>query len=66
MNRNDILITAVLNILAPEQAVLLEAMGVAHNAIERLEVENEDVLVIGCGAVGLLGISIAKALGAGR
>ena len=66
MNRNDILITAVLNILAPEQAVLLEPMGVAHNAIERLEVENEDVLVIGCGAVGLLGISIAQALGAGR
>ena len=26
---------------APEQAVLLEPMGVAHNAMERLEVENE-------------------------
>jgi len=46
------------------EAVLLEPMGVAHNAIERLEVANEDVLVIGCGPVGLFAIGCAKALGA--
>ncbi len=49
-----------------EEAVLLEPMGVAHNAIERLEVAGEAVLVIGCGAVGLLGTSVAKSLGATR
>lgn len=46
------------------EAVLLEPMGVAHNAIERLEVKNENVLVIGCGPVGLFAIACAKALGA--
>ncbi|XP_076822977.1 L-threonine 3-dehydrogenase-like isoform X1 [Clavelina lepadiformis] len=45
-------------------AVLLEPMGVAHNAIERLEVDGEAVLVIGCGPVGLFAVSCAKALGA--
>lgn len=38
----------------------------AHNAIEQLEVSGEDVLIIGCGPVGLLGCSMAKALGAKR
>nr|CAB3266482.1 sorbitol dehydrogenase-like [Phallusia mammillata] len=46
------------------EAVLLEPMGVAHNAIERLEVKGERVLVIGCGPVGLLAVACAKALGA--
>jgi len=45
-------------------AVLLEPMGVAHNAIETLSVKDESVLVIGCGPVGLLAIACAKALGA--
>jgi len=38
-------------------------MGVAHNGIERLEVNGEAVLVIGCGPVGLFAIACAKALG---
>lgn len=38
-------------------------MGVAHNGIERLEVQGEEVLVIGCGAVGLFAVACAKALG---
>ncbi len=46
--------------------MLLEPMGVAHNGIERLDVQGEDVLVIGCGPVGLLGISIIKAMGSAR
>nr|XP_053631594.1 LOW QUALITY PROTEIN: L-threonine 3-dehydrogenase-like [Cherax quadricarinatus] len=50
--------------LTPDQAVLLEPMGVAHNAVENISVEGEDVLVLGCGPVGLLVIGVAKALGA--
>lgn len=37
--------------------------GVAHKAVEQLEVKGEDVLVLGCGPVGLFSIAIAKALG---
>ncbi|GAB1602889.1 uncharacterized protein LOC115212403 [Argonauta hians] len=48
------------------EATLLEPLGVSHNAIESLEIRNEDVLIIGCGAVGLLAASSAKALGANR
>ena len=50
--------------ISDNDAALLEPMGVAHNAIERLEVENEDVIVIGCGPVGLFAVACAKALGA--
>lgn len=45
---------------------MLEPLGVAHNAVERLEVAGENVLVIGCGPVGLLVLMVAKALGANR
>merc|ERR1712002_1422899 len=34
--------------ITSNQAVLLEPMGVAHNAIEAIGVKGEDVLVIGC------------------
>lgn len=37
--------------------------GVAHNAVEGISVAGEDVLVLGCGPVGLFAIAIAKALG---
>lgn len=45
-------------------AVLLEPMGVAHNGLSRIGVENQDVLIIGAGAIGLLATSVAKAMGA--
>ena len=45
---------------------MLEPLGVAHLAIEKLEVKGEDVLVIGAGAVGLLACAVAKAMGAKR
>ncbi|CAI9722529.1 L-threonine 3-dehydrogenase-like [Octopus vulgaris] len=48
------------------EATLLEPLGVSHQAIESLEVQNEDVLIIGCGAIGILASSVAKALGANR
>ena len=43
---------------------MLEPLGVAHNAIEKLEVKDKEVLVIGCGPVGLMAQASAKALGA--
>ncbi|XP_076029625.1 L-threonine 3-dehydrogenase-like [Oratosquilla oratoria] len=52
--------------LTSNQAVLLEPMGVAHNAVEHIDVVGEDVLVLGCGPVGLLAIAVAKALGAAK
>ena len=45
---------------------MLEPLGVAHNGIERLDVKDEDVLVIGCGPVGLLAQKLAKVMGAKR
>lgn len=52
--------------LDAEQIALLEPLGVAHNGIERLEVKGQDVLVTGCGPVGILAQCVAKALGAKR
>ena len=49
-----------------EEAVLLEPMGVAYNALERLDVSGRDVLILGCGPIGLMGCAIARALGAKR
>ena len=46
------------------KACLIEPMGVAHNIIERIDVANKNILVIGCGPVGLFCISNARALGA--
>lgn len=40
------------------------ACGVAHQAVESIEPDGEDVLILGCGPVGLLAVGIAKALGA--
>ena len=38
----------------------MEPMGVAHNILERIDVNGKEVLVIGCGPVGLLCCSVAK------
>ncbi|XP_003382380.1 PREDICTED: uncharacterized protein LOC100634840 isoform X1 [Amphimedon queenslandica] len=48
------------------QAAILEPCGVAHQAVESIEPDGEDVLVLGCGPVGLLAVGIAKALGASK
>lgn len=53
-------------ISAPDQAVLLEPLGVAHNAIEQLQVSGEVVLIIGCGPIGLMGLQVSKKMGATR
>lgn len=52
--------------LAPDQIAMLEPLGVAHNAVERLDVKGEDALIVGCGPVGLLVGMVAKAMGAKR
>ena len=37
--------------------------GVAYNGIEKIDVKGKDILIIGAGAIGLLGTAVAKALG---
>ena len=49
-----------------EEATLMEPLGVAHNAMEQLDVKKEDVLILGCGPIGLLACSLAKAMGASK
>lgn len=46
--------------------MLLECLGVAHNAMEQLKVDGEIVLIIGAGPIGLLACSVAKAMHAQR
>ena len=41
-------------------------MGVAHNGVEKLKPRDEDVVVIGCGPMGLLIQMLAKVMGAKR
>ena len=38
-------------------------LGVAHNGVDQIQVEGQEVLVIGTGAVGLFAIAVAKAKG---
>lgn len=52
--------------LTPDQIAMLEPLGVAHNAVERLDCQGENVLVIGCGAVGILVQKVARSMGAKR
>lgn len=52
--------------LTAEEIAMLEPLGVAHNGVEKLDVSGEDVLVIGCGPIGLLAQALAKSMGASR
>ena len=38
-------------------------LGVAYNGVDQIQVEGKEVLVIGCGAIGLFAIAVAKAKG---
>lgn len=49
-----------------EQAALLEPMGVAYHALSMNTVAGETVAIIGCGAIGLMAVQIAKTLGAAK
>jgi len=50
--------------ITPNEAALLEPMGVAYNGVDQIQVEGKEVLVIGCGAIGLFAVAVAKAKGA--
>lgn len=50
--------------ISPEKAALMEPLGVAVHALEVAEVSGKSVAILGCGAIGLLAIGAAKALGA--
>lgn len=49
-----------------EQAALMEPLGVAVHAVDKAGVSGETVAILGCGAIGLMAIGVAKALGALR
>eukprot|EP00731_Ephydatia_muelleri_P015719 Em0009g143a len=46
------------------KAAILEPCGVAHQALEEICPKGEDILIQGCGPVGLLAIGVARAMGA--
>jgi len=46
--------------------VLLEPLGVAHNGVETIQVEGQDVLILGAGPIGLLAAQCAGAAGCKR
>jgi L-iditol 2-dehydrogenase len=51
--------------LSPVSAALLEPLGVALHAVRLAQIQmGEDVIVIGCGAIGLLIIRLARLAGA--
>jgi len=49
--------------LTADQAVLLEAFGVGHHAVEEVELKGSDILITGAGPIGIFCVAIAKALG---
>jgi len=49
-----------------EQAALMEPLGVAVHAVDKAGVSGETVAILGCGAIGLMAIGVARALGALR
>jgi len=49
-----------------EQAALMEPLGVAVHAVDKAGVSGETVAILGCGAIGLMAVAVAKAFGALR
>jgi threonine 3-dehydrogenase len=49
-----------------EQAALMEPLGVAVHAVDKADVSGEILVIMGCGAIGLMAIGVAKAFGALR
>jgi len=49
-----------------EQAALMEPLGVAVHAVDKGGVSGETVVILGCGAIGLMAIGVAKVFGALR
>ena len=49
-----------------EQAALMEPLGVAVHAVDKAGVGGETLAIMGCGAIGLMAVGVAKAFGALR
>lgn len=52
--------------LGNHEAAMLEPLGVAVHAVRQKDIVGENVLVLGCGPLGLMTIGIAKVFGAMR
>ena len=52
--------------IAIEEAALMEPLGVAVHAVDKANLRGETVAILGCGAIGLMAIAVAKAFGALR
>lgn len=52
--------------LSDQEGVLLEPFGVAVRAVKTANISGKSVMIQGCGAIGLMAIQAAKALGASR
>ena len=50
--------------LHPKYASLLEPFGVAYRCVDEVHVKNDNLLIIGCGPIGLAALAIANHLGA--
>ncbi|MBW6484804.1 MAG: alcohol dehydrogenase catalytic domain-containing protein [Syntrophobacterales bacterium] len=52
--------------LSDYEVALLEPLGVAVHAVRKNDIAGDNVLVLGCGPIGLMTIAAAKAFGAAR
>lgn len=52
--------------LTDHEVAMLEPLGVAVHAVRKTDVAGDNVLVLGCGPLGLMTISVANAFGAAR
>jgi len=52
--------------LTDYEVALLEPLGVAVHAVRKNDIAGDNVLVLGCGPIGLMAIAAAKAFGAAR
>ncbi len=52
------------NAVSDEEGAVLEPLGVAVRAVDDAGVSGKTVLILGCGPIGLLAVTVAKALGA--
>ncbi|MEW6671327.1 MAG: alcohol dehydrogenase catalytic domain-containing protein [Thermodesulfobacteriota bacterium] len=62
----EISVRKVPETLTDHEAALLEPLGVAVHAVHKNDIAGDNVLVLGCGPIGLMSISAAKAFGAAR
>jgi len=62
----EISIRKVPETLTDYETALLEPLGVAVHAARKNDIAGDNVLILGCGPIGLMTISAAKAFGAAR